>query len=89
MANYISHCQIKNRIFLKKEAALRHAIRSNMEAQKIEAAAEHLRAAKLQVFKARGIKTPSDISILQHDLVLKWLSISTEDLIEEYRRKET
>ena len=56
MTAYIANHQKKKRLLQKREAKLLHAIRNGFPTEKIAAAAEKVKEAKLGVFKAMFAK---------------------------------
>ena len=93
MASNVPHHDQKNRIFAKRERALIHAIKNGFSSEKIAAAAERLRAAKIAVFKCRfalyTIREPHTFSAeemaIRDKQVRNWISMQTTDIIEMYR----
>ena len=92
MAGIIPHHDQKNRIFAKRERALIHAIKNELSREKVAAAAERLREAKMAVFKCRfalyTTREPHTFSAeemaVSNKQVRKWISMRTTDIIEMY-----
>ena len=52
MANYVANYKKKSRILQKREQELLHAINHEFSTEKIRKAAEHVRVAKLNMYKS-------------------------------------
>ena len=94
MTGYIPHYQKKNRIAVKRERELVHAIRNELDSEKINRAAERLREAKLAAAKSRwAAKTVAQshefdaASLAKNDKsIARWLNSSTEEIVQIYAR---
>ena len=97
MTGYVPHYQKKNRIAAKRERELVHAIRNELDSEKINRAAERLREAKLAAAKSKWAAKTSAQShefdpayLAKNDKsIAKWLNSSTEEIIEMYARGVT
>ncbi len=97
MTAYVANHEKKNRIFAKRERGLTHAIKNGFPEEKLIIAAEKVRAAKMSVFKCQFAKS----TVLQahkfspekmaanNKSIQRWLSMSTADIINEYRARVT
>ncbi len=97
MAGIVPHFQGKNRTFRKKERELSHAIKHNYSGEKLALVAEELRQAKLKSIKAKldqkyggpSHKITIDMMANTNKGAKKWVSLSTGEIIEIYRRRKT
>jgi len=97
MTAYIANHEKKNRLFAKRDRELIHAIKNGFSSKKIGLAAEKVRKAKMAVFKCRFAKstvlqpyTFSPEEVAANDKQVRdWLSMSTADIIERYRTKDS
>ncbi len=78
MSNYIPNKQKKNKIFHKREVELRHAIKHDAGADKIEKAATQSREAKLAAIKAQYAETRSTE---KGRLSRKWESMTNDEIV--------
>jgi hypothetical protein len=94
MTRYLANHQKKNRIFAKRERELVHAIKNGLPAKELAKRAGRARDAKISVFKCRFAKStelqPHAFSIedlaKKDEQVRKWLTASTSEIVEMYRR---
>lgn len=86
MTGYVPNHQKAKRVFAKREAELRHAIKNDYHHAKIVRAAERVREARIKVFKA----VFSQYSVLPasayepDEKARRWLSRPVDEIIEEY-----
>ena len=83
MSNYIPNKQKKNKIFHKREAELRHAIKHQFDLPKIEKAATAVREAKLAAVKAHFVETRSPD---KGRLLKKWSEMTVDEIVEKYSK---
>ena len=83
MSNYIPNKQKKNKIFHKREVELRHAIKNQFDAARIEKAAVAVRDAKLAAIKAQFAETRNPD---KGRLLRKWKEMSVRQIIEDYSK---
>ena len=83
MSNYIPNKQKKNKIFHKREAELRHAIKNQAGTDRIEKAAITLRDAKLAAIKAQFAETRNPD---KGRLIRKWDSMTVDEIIATYSK---
>ena len=94
MAGYLPHYQKKNRIAAKRERELIHAIRNELDSEKIDRAVERLRESKLAAEKSRwAAKTSAQSHEFEpvylaksNKSIAKWLNSSTQEIIDIYAR---
>ena len=86
MAGYVPNHQKKKRLFEKREKELIHAINNEFSTEKVIKAAEHLREAKLQIFKSQfAEKTSLPLNIYEpNDKAKEWQEMAVESIIEQY-----
>lgn len=87
MSNYLPDYQKDDRAFNKRERALISALKKGAPLEKLEQSAEHLREAKIRAYKTRGYMSNDTLKLLHQKAVLKWLSSTTKELIQEYKNK--
>ncbi len=89
MTAYLANHQKKHRIFRKREKEIIHAIKNDFSREKLEAAAEKLREAKLNVFKSEFSKKSvlPATSYEPGSKAQEWASFSTSEIINSYRGK--
>jgi uncharacterized protein YecE (DUF72 family) len=97
MPAYIANHEKKNRIFAKRERELIHAVKNDLPSKEVSSRAESVREAKMSVFKCRFAKStslqphafsPEELAAVDEE-VRKWWSMSTAEIIEMYRPKES
>ena len=91
MANYIAHHTKKKRILARKEADLLRLINSHRPADKLIAAAEVVRDARIRVLKVRrSIIVPGgDAASQTPKLTLKSNELPTQRLLQSYLNSVT
>jgi hypothetical protein len=91
MAGYAPNHRKQHKLFQKRARELLHAIDVNVGAEKLREAVENLRHAKLQTFKSHFAQksvlpstnyTPTKTALL-------WQSLTQEQILAKYGRKET
>ena len=88
MANYVANYKEKPRILQKREQELLQAINHEFSAEKIRKAAEHVRVAKLNMYKSRlGQIPPVEGQWERREAKWKektseWQAISLDDIVE-------
>jgi hypothetical protein len=82
----------KKRLFAKRLRELRHAIKRGFSEEKLRAAAERLRAARLGMFKCQfTLKITSEpynfsaeAMAKRHKGIRRWLSMSADEIVKSY-----
>ncbi len=91
MTAYIAnHCK-KKKIFKKREQELRHTIKNDYSQEKINKAAEKLRIAKLNIYKAEFSKNsvlPAS-NYVPGVNALKWEEMLIDEIVKKYSTKAT
>lgn len=95
MTAYIANHQKKNRIFAKRVRELQHAIKHDYSVEKLVAAAERVREAKMNVFKCQYTKSNSrqphwfvaDRIAAGNKQIQLWLAMSAEEIVAMYRQQ--
>jgi len=86
MSGYIPNHQKKKKLFEKREHELMHAIKNKYSTEKIMNAAEHVREAKLQVFKSQFAEN-STLPLNKYEpneKAKQWQEIPLVSIIEQY-----
>jgi hypothetical protein len=91
MAGYASNHRKQHKLVQKRERELLHAMSTAVTAEKLTEAVENLRHAKLQTFKshfAHKSVLPAR-SYVPGKTAKLWQSLSQEQILAKYVRKET
>ena len=93
MTAYVANHEKKKRIFKKRETELVHLFKVAASDDKLFIAAERVREAKIGVFKCRFVrnnahqphKFSAEKQAANNTQIEKWLSMTTDEIIDAYR----